>query len=118
MREPATSPAAAAEAAEHPSRRPCPRCGSRRVYRSHRRGFIEHALALLGLKMRRCHACHLRFTRLGGSVLLVSDIERLLRRLALAALVLAGLALSLAAMFWFSARQASLAAPGLLVLGR
>jgi hypothetical protein len=77
------------------------------VYRSHRRGFTERALSLAGLKIRRCHACNLRFARFGGSVALVQDVQRVLRRLAQLALVLLGAAFILATVLWLSARQAA-----------
>ena len=97
-----------------PSRQPCPQCGAKRVYRSQRRGFTERALALVGLKIRRCHACDLRFTRLGGSVLQMADVERLLRRLALMALMIGGLILILAAVISYGIWRASQAEAGLL----
>lgn len=89
------------------SHRPCPRCGSTRVHRSRRRGFTEHALSLVGLKMRRCHACGLRFTRLGDSVILPTDVSRGLRRLRQLALAAAGAVLVLGLLLWFTAQQAA-----------
>ena len=59
--EPPASGACAEGCVSPASRRPCPRCGSTRVYCSHRRGLLERWLSLVGLKIRRCHACNLRF---------------------------------------------------------
>jgi len=87
--------------------RPCPRCGSDRVHRSHRRGSLEHVLRLAGFKIRRCHACGLRFTRFGGSVIVISDLRRALLRIAQITLALVAAALVLAVVLWFSMRQAS-----------
>jgi len=89
------------------SHRPCPRCGSTRVHRSRRRGVIEHVFGLAGLTIRRCHACGLRFTRLGDSVILPEDVGRVLRRLGQLALAVAGASLVLGLMVWFAARQAA-----------
>ena len=61
----------------------------------------------MGLRIRRCHACGLRFTRFGGSVILIADLERTLRRLAQLAVALAGTLLIVAAMLWLMARQAA-----------
>ncbi|MGQ9635639.1 MAG: hypothetical protein ACUVXB_15515 [Bryobacteraceae bacterium] len=60
----------------------------------------------MGLKIRRCHACNLRFARLGGSTILVQDAERALRRVVRAAAVAAGAVGVLAVMLWLSAHQA------------
>jgi len=65
--EPLAPPAAA---------RSCPCCGSTRGYRSDRRGFTERALSLPGLKIRRCPAGPVRFTGLGGSVILAEEVRR------------------------------------------
>lgn len=83
-----TASGASAEGRVSPaSRRPCPRCGSARAYLSHRRGLLERLLSLVGLKIRRCHACNVGFTRFGGSTLFIEDGERALRRLALVGLM-------------------------------
>ena len=103
-----TASGASAEGGVSPaSRRPCPRCGSPRVYRSHRRGLLERLLSLVGLKIRRCHACNLRFTRFGGSTLVIEDCERALRRLALVGLMAVGAVAVLAVMMWLNAKQAA-----------
>ncbi len=40
----------------------CPKCGSARVHRSHRRGFLERVLLpLLGQRPFRCADCEHRF---------------------------------------------------------
>jgi hypothetical protein len=49
--------------------RRCPRCGSDRLYPSHRRGAGEKMLAAIGGAIRRCHACRARTCWFGlGSV--------------------------------------------------
>lgn len=111
LRDPAVvSPSRACRSessAPHPARRPCPRCGSTQVDRSHRRGFAERALSLLGLKIRRCHGCNLRFARLGSSAIWIEDVESLARKLAFLALMVAGTALLLALVAWLSVREAA-----------
>lgn len=102
-----TSTASGDSSAEASSHRRCPQCGSLRVYRSHRRGGCERVLRWMGLKIRRCHACGLRFTRYGGSVILIADVERTLRGLVQLAVALAGTLLVVAAMLWLTARQAA-----------
>jgi hypothetical protein len=94
-----------------PRGRPCPLCGASRVYRSHRRGFTERLLALAGFKIRRCHACNVRFIRFGRSTILIADATRALRQLFLLALLLAGLAAVLAAVTWLTARHAASTPP-------
>jgi len=90
-----------------PAGHSCPFCGSTRVYRSHRRSLAERLLSLVGLKIRRCHGCNLRFARFGSSAILIEDAEKALRRVARGAVVAAGAAFVLAAMWWLSARQAA-----------
>ena len=52
-----------ASAAKH-----CPKYGSPRVHRSHRRSGLEHALGSIGGEIRRCHDCRSRqaWFRSGG----------------------------------------------------
>jgi hypothetical protein len=38
----------------------CPKCGSPRVHRSHRRSGLERALCAIGAEVRRCHDCRAR----------------------------------------------------------
>lgn len=40
--------------------RRCPRCGSTRLYPSHRRGSGEKLLAAIGGGLKRCHSCRAR----------------------------------------------------------
>jgi hypothetical protein len=77
------------------------------VYRSHRRGLLERLLSLVGLKIRRCHACNVRFTRFGGSTLFIEDGERALRRLALVGLMGAGVVAVVVMIMWLIAKQAA-----------
>jgi hypothetical protein len=47
----------------------CPHCKATQIRRSHRRGWLERALRLLGAKMYSCGGCKSRFARfLWGSV--------------------------------------------------
>jgi hypothetical protein len=62
---------------------------------------------VVGAKVNRCHACNFRFLRLGGSTLLLDDVKRGVRRVALAAGTLAALVAVLAIVLWFSGKQAS-----------
>ena len=53
-----------------PGEKACPKCGSSRVHRSHRRGFLERVLLpLLGRRPFRCADCEHRFlaSRFGRS---------------------------------------------------
>ncbi len=90
-----------------PAGRACPLCGSNRVYRSHRRGLTERVIALAGFKIRRCHACNVRFIRFGRSFVLLADVRRATSWCARWALGLAGAVLVLAAILWLSVRQAA-----------
>jgi hypothetical protein len=74
------------------------------VYRSQRRGATERALSLLGLKIRRCHDCDLRFTRLGSSAIWIENVERVARKLTFLALMVAGATFILFLMAWLSVR--------------
>lgn len=38
----------------------CPKCGSARVHRSHRKGGFTRALCAFGGRIRRCHDCRCR----------------------------------------------------------
>lgn len=59
---------------------PCPKCGQLRVHRSHRKGFAERIIAAAASGgIRRCHACDVRFTRVGGSTVYVEDARSALR---------------------------------------
>jgi hypothetical protein len=94
-----------------PARHPgsfCPRCGTPTVHRSHRKGLTEHLLALVGARVRRCHACNTRFARLFTSTVYIEDARRVLRRAAILFLMLAGAALVLAVILWFMNKQAAI----------
>ena len=41
----------------------CPKCKTDHANRSHRRGLIEHSVAVVGYYPYRCRDCHLRFIR-------------------------------------------------------
>lgn len=92
-----------------PSRReggPCPSCGALQVCRSHRKGIPEHLLAIVGARIRRCHACNVRFARLFNSVIYIDDGRRPLHRAVL--LLLAGAVLVVLVMVWFMKKQESI----------
>jgi transposase-like protein len=84
----------------------CPKCGSSRVHRSHRRTFGERAGLLLAAKMKRCHECNFRFVQLYGSTLLLSDLQRAVRKLAWTVIIIMALLTVLAIVVWFSNKQA------------
>jgi transposase-like protein len=85
----------------------CPKCGSNRVHRSHRRTVGERLGILLAAKMKRCHECNLRFVQLYGSTLLLSDLQRAVRKLVWTAVVVMALLTVLAIVIWFSNKQAA-----------
>jgi len=84
----------------------CPKCGSSRIHRSHRRNFGERLGLLLAAKMKRCHECNFRFVQLYGSTLLLSDLQRAVRKLAWVASIIIALLIILAIVVWFSNKQA------------
>jgi len=85
----------------------CPRCQSVRVHRSHCRGLGEQMVKLGGGRVFRCHECSFRFVKLGSSILLMSDLSRLVRRVYLALLILVALAVVVTAVAWFSQQGAT-----------
>lgn len=87
---------------------PCPNCGAPAVHRSHRKGFTEHLLAVVGAHIRRCHTCNARFARLFASTVYIYDARRALRRAAFVLLMLAGAALILFVMLWIMHKQAAI----------
>jgi len=88
--------------------RPCPSCGAIKVYRSRRKGITERLLAVVGARIRRCHACNVRFALLFNSALFIDDGRRALRRATLLVLLmLTGVALVGLMMLWFMGRQAA-----------
>lgn len=84
----------------------CPRCGSERVYRSTRRGWVERLAVLGGARLRRCHRCNLRFIRVAGSTVPVSDAQRFARKVGFLMLMLAAAAAVVALMAWLMLHQA------------
>jgi len=85
----------------------CPNCGAPSVHRSHRKGLTERLLCLTGARVRRCHACNVRFARLFRSTVYIDDARRVLRRAAILFLTLAGAALVLL-MLWRMNKQAAI----------
>ncbi len=86
----------------------CPKCGTSGVHRSHRKGLTERLLSLAGARVRRCHACNIRFVRLFSSTVYIDDARRALRRAAILFLMLAGAALVLLVMLWLMNKQAAI----------
>lgn len=86
----------------------CPNCGAPGVRRSHRKGFTERLLSLVGARVRRCHACNVRFARLFSSTVYIGDARRVLRRASLVFLMLAGAALVIIVMLWLMHKQAAI----------
>jgi len=87
----------------------CPRCRSKRVYRSHSKTLLERLLKLAGARKRRCHDCGFDFFRWGRFLLTMKDIQRLTHRLSRYSAMLVSLALVLLAIRWLALR---LAEPG------
>ena len=88
---------------------PCPKCRSPRVRRSHSRNFIEKSVRILGGNKFRCRACGLGYFRLGGSVMIIRDIERPFRLVCRYLAALAAVVMSLYVIRWIVLR---LAEPG------
>ena len=86
----------------------CPSCGALSVHRSHRKGITERLLALVGAKIRRCHACNARFARLFNSAVYIDDARRALVRAAILLLMLAGTTVVVLVMLWFMRKQAAI----------
>ena len=85
----------------------CPKCGSSRIHRSHRRTLAERLSLLLAAKMKRCHECNFRFVQLYGATLLLSDLQRSVRKLAWTGVIVMALLAVLAIVVWFSNKQAA-----------
>jgi hypothetical protein len=77
----------------------------------------EHLLALAGAKIRRCHACNVRFARLFSSAVYIDDVQRALVRAALLLLMLAGAAVVVLVMLWFMKKQAAIGPSDCLLVG-
>ncbi len=87
--------------------RRCPQCGSERVHRSRRRGVTEKVIALVSLKIRRCHECNTRLASFGNSVLLLKDLNRFLRKATMLAVMGVAMVLVVAIVVWFSRKEES-----------
>lgn len=85
----------------------CPSCGSPRAHRSHRKGLAERLLSIAGAKMRRCHACNIRYATLWHSTIYIDDARRALRRAAFVLLMIVGTLIVLATMMWLMNKQAA-----------
>ena len=65
-------------------------------------------LAIVGARIRRCHACSVRFAMLFNSAVYIDDGRRALRRATLLLLLmLAGVALVGLVLLWFTKKQAA-----------
>ena len=80
----------------------CLHCGSGRVHRSQRKGWIDRAVLLVGGRTCRCHECNARFARFGGSLMRVTDLNRAARRFLLALAMMSAAGAILASIVWFS----------------
>lgn len=87
--------------------RSCPKCGSERIHRSHRRGAVERCLSLCGLRARRCHECNTRSVSVGNSVILRSDVDVLLRKISIVVLAAVAVLAVVMGVLWFSRRDAT-----------
>ena len=85
----------------------CPQCGESRLHRSRRRSIPERLLSLAGVAMRRCHACDSRFAAFGRSLVRIEDLRGFGRCLAMAAGLVLGAAVVLAAILWMNRIQAT-----------
>ena len=83
----------------------CLQCGSERVHRSRRRSFAEHAIALAGWRVLRCHGCNTRFLQFGRSLVKANRLKQANERLLFAALAAAAVGLVVAAILWFGHSQ-------------
>ena len=96
---------------------PCPSCGALSVHRSHRKGITEHLLAVIGGRIRRCHACNARFARVFSSAVYIDDARHVLLRAALLLMMLAGAAVVVLVMLWFMKKQAAIGPSDCLLVG-
>jgi hypothetical protein len=80
----------------------CIHCGSSRVHRSHRKGWLDRVVLLVGGQTCRCHECNARLARFGGSVLRMADVHRAAWRLLIAFAMMTAAAAILAGIIWFS----------------
>lgn len=79
----------------------CPKCHSERVHRSRVRGGSERVFSILGLRFRRCHECNARFVAIGDSILFKSDVDLLLRRIAVVLLAALAVLAIVVVVLWF-----------------
>jgi hypothetical protein len=83
--------------------RRCPRCGSDRLHPSHRRGFAERAMYLIGADIQRCYSCRARLCWFGlASIRLGEEASDAI--LSAGAVICLGSALSIATVFWLITR--------------
>jgi multidrug resistance efflux pump len=57
--------------------------------------------------MRRCHECDARYVKLGDSLLRATDIKRVLRRFALAVVMVMAAVVVMLSILWFSRSQST-----------
>jgi len=81
----------------------CPRCGSERLYPSHRRGAGEKMLAALGAAIRRCHSCRARTCWIGLMPIRLGDNAKE-SSLSSGVAVVAGCMLCIALLWWMITR--------------
>jgi hypothetical protein len=80
----------------------CPKRGSARLHRSRRHSMLDHALARLGARLRRCHDCRCRRAWFGFYTVPVGDSAR--AKLAERTVIAVAAAASLAALWWAISR--------------
>ena len=81
----------------------CPRCGSVRLYPSHRRGAGEKMLAAMGAAIRRCHSCRARTCWFGLTAIRLGDNAKE-GSLSSGVAVVAGCVVCIALVWWMITR--------------
>ena len=94
----------------------CPGCGSRRVYRSRKRGWIERLAGMVGANPQRCHECNARYLGLGGRLFRFGFLQGAAKNIFLTVTMAAAVLFILAAILYFSRAQAAAGDASLTVL--
>ncbi len=85
----------------------CPRCGSARVHRSHRKGASDRILGLFGARIRRCHDCRSRQAWFGPLGIPIEHGSAPATFLTQAAVVGGGFLICLLLLWWMISRFSS-----------
>jgi hypothetical protein len=83
----------------------CPKCGSARIHRSHRRTLQERTAWIVGIKTRRCHECNFRFAQGWAKVMRPAEFRLLIRKAGWAGITMLALAAVLLIVILFSYGQ-------------